>query len=164
MLERAYDGWAYLMRGARKASCTFTLIWDWSTGVQHDYKSHVARVELELGYHPNGSELCSNTARVLDDMNHHSGLVQLLQVWPRSTGSSAQEKHLTLLEQACPLWQDYMEVKRYIAELYLCVLALNDPIKYSQIQDCWIDRGFVSPDLFDIVHLAKGIPETAVLR
>lgn len=162
-LDTLDDAWAYLIRGVCKTSRKFTLVWDWATQNQDDYASHVARIEIDHDRHPNIVERCFNTARVLDDMADHDSLVQVLQVWPRSTCSTAEEKHLVLLEQACALWDDFCELKGHVQDLYMCVWALNAPMNYSHIYDYWIDRGFLGPDLFDIACLAKAGPETAVV-
>jgi hypothetical protein len=163
ILESIDDGWADLMRRARNTSRKFTLVWDWSTGGQHDHVNHVVWIESDPGCHPSGIERSFNTARVLDDMTDYSGLLQLLQARPPPAGSAVEEKHLALLNQVCTLWDDYLEIKGYLAEVSLCIWSLNAPINYSHIYDYWIDRGYLGPDLFDIVALGTAVPEAAVV-
>jgi hypothetical protein len=153
------NGWASLIRGTRHASRSFTLIWDWSTLSQHGDMSHVAQIESGSGSHPSRIQRCFNTARVLDDMINRNGLVDLLRHWPSSAGSTAEEKHRILLEHACANWEDYLEIKGYVADVRLCIWALNAPLNYAYVHEYWIHHGFIGPDLFDIMHLVETSPK-----
>ena len=109
-------------------------------GSQNDNLSHATRIESDLACHPNGIERCFNTVRVLDDMTDHSSLFQLLRIWPRSEGSITEQQYITLLEQVCRSWDDYLDVKRYIADVFLCVWVLNVPINIWNIYYYWSNR------------------------
>lgn len=144
--------WVEFIECVRHSNRQFTLVWDWGPK-QSDRQDHSGLFVAEDLPDSKRLDRMFNTARILDDIESPTALLQLLKDRPSPSDYGLMERHLVLLQHVCAHWGAYVVMKRYLTTVRWCFWCLNAPINLDCLLDYWSHEGYLGPDLYDIILL-----------